>query len=320
MLDFIPGQRWISDTELQMGLGTVLSVDFRTVTVLFGATEEVRTYARQSAPLSRAAFAPGDRVRSHEGWSLEVQSVVERDGLLAYRGVREGGGETELREGELDNLMQLNRPADRLFTGQIDPEKWFVLRQRTRLRAAELAATDLHGLIGTRTRLIPHQLYIAHEVAGRYAPRVLLADEVGLGKTIEAGLILHYQLLTERAQRVLIVLPENLQHQWLVEMRRRFNLRFSLFDEARCDAAEESDEGGNPFQSEQLVLCSLNFLAGQPTRFEQALEAGWDLLVVDEAHHLQWSPQGASHEYRCVEQLAGRTAGVLHQHRHVEQT
>ena len=61
----------------------------------------------------------------------------------------------------------------------------------------------------------------------------MLADEVGLGKTIEAGLILHQQLLLERAQRVLIVVPESLMHQWLVEMLRRFNLMFSIYDEAR---------------------------------------------------------------------------------------
>ncbi|WP_303903210.1 RNA polymerase-associated protein RapA [Thiohalomonas denitrificans] len=311
MHHFTPGQRWISDTEPQMGLGTVLSVEPRTVTFLFLAIEEVRTYARQTAPLSRAAFAPGDRVQSHEGWFLEVHSVIERDGLLTYRGQHENGDEAELPEGELDNLMQLNRPADRLFTGQIDPDRWFVLRQRTRDKAAELASSDLHGLTGARTSLIPHQLYIAHEIADRYAPRVLLADEVGLGKTIEAGLILHYQLLSERARRVLIVVPENLQHQWLVEMRRRFNLRFSLFDEGRCRAAEESENGVNPFQTEQLVLCDLAFLAEQPTRLAQALEAGWDLLVVDEAHHLQWSPNAVSREYRCIEQLARRTAGAL---------
>lgn len=311
MRDFIPGQRWISEAELQMGLGTVLSADARTVTVLFGATEEVRTYSRQTAPLSRAAFGPGDRVQCHEGWSLDVLSVVENGGLLTYRGRREDGSEAELPEGALDNLIQLNRPSDRLFTGQIDPERWFVLRQRTREKAADLATSELHGLTGARTSLIPHQLYIAHEVAGRYAPRVLLADEVGLGKTIEAGLILHYQLLSERARRVMIVVPENLQHQWLVEMLRRFNLHFSLFDEDRCQAAEESNAGANPFQTEQLVLCSLRFLIDQPIRFEQALDAGWDLLVVDEAHHLQWSPQGASREYRCIEQLATHTAGVL---------
>ena len=89
---------------------------------------------------------------------------------------------------------------------------------------AEASSTVL-GLVGARIGLIPHQLYIAAEVAGRYAPRVLLADEVGLGKTIEAGLILHRLLLTGRAERVLILVPEPLLHQWLVELRRRFNLR-----------------------------------------------------------------------------------------------
>lgn len=311
MEEFVPGQRWISDAELQMGLGTVLSVDGRSVTLLFLATGELRTYAAATAPLRRAAFAEGDRVRSHEGWYLNVQSVQERDGLLTYAGVRDDGSAAQLPEGELDNLMQLNRPADRLLNGQIDPVGWFALRQRTRQKAVELTASDLHGLTGVRTSLIAHQLYIAHEVAARFAPRVLLADEVGLGKTIEAGLVLHYQLLTERAGRVLIVVPESLQHQWLVEMRRRFNLQFSLFDEQRCRAVEQSQESANPFQSEQLVLCSLGFMAENPERFQQTLAAEWDLLVVDEAHHLQWSAEAVSPEYSCIEQLATRIPGAL---------
>jgi len=62
----------------------------------------------------------------------------------------------------------------------------------------------------------------------------MLADEVGLGKTIEAGLILHHRLINSLTHRVLIIVPESLLHQWLVEMLRRFNLRFSVFDEARC--------------------------------------------------------------------------------------
>lgn len=87
-------------------------------------------------------------------------------------------------------------------------------------------------------QLLPHQLYIASEVARRHEPRVLLADEVGLGKTIEAGLILHQQLVSGRASRALVVVPDSLVHQWLVEMLRRFNLRFTLLDEARCQAIE----------------------------------------------------------------------------------
>jgi len=331
--DFLPGQRWISNAEIQMGLGTVLSNDHRTVTILFMATDETRVYARATAPLTRVVFSVGDDVKANEGWRMKISHVEEKDGLILYSGTDEDGGRRELPEGALDHFIKLNRPTERLFSGQLDKNRWFELRQETHLHANRQARNEMLGLTGVRTSLIPHQLYIAHEVANRYAPRVLLADEVGLGKTIEAGMIIHQQLLTERAGRVLIVVPESLIHQWLVEMLRRFNLHFSIFDEARCqaiagfhseeeallgrDAAEngilkhDDDDGHNPFSSEQLVLCSLEFLAAQPDHFQEALSAEWDLLVVDEAHHLEWSPQQSSIEYRCIEQLAAVTRGVL---------
>ena len=320
MQQYIPGQRWISDAELQMGLGTIISTEGRTVTVLFLASNETRIYSTQTAPLTRVQFSSGDRVPSHEGWHLNVESVNEENGLFSYIGIKDDGTPAILPEAELDNFIQLNRPVDRLFTGQIDKDKWFELRYETRLHQQRNAASELTGLTGARTSLIPHQLYIAHEVANRYSPRILLADEVGLGKTIEAGMILHHQLQTERAQRVLIVVPETLVHQWLVEMLRRFNLHFSVFDEKRCQSIEGRDndddllgevEYENPFLTEQLVLCDLDFLLQHPNRHQQALQAGWDLLVVDEAHHLQWSPQQISAEYQCVEQLAQKTQGVL---------
>jgi len=309
--DFIPGQRWISDAELQMGLGTIMSTEHRTVTVHYPATDEIRTYAKQTAPLTRVRFVPGDVVKSQDDWSLTVTSVSHDEGILTYFGIRDDGEEHYLLESSLNNLIQLNRPSERLFSGQIDKDKWFELRYQTLLQLNRLAHSDLRGLTGTRTSLIPHQLYIAHEVANRYAPRVLLADEVGLGKTIEAGLILHHQLLTERARRVLIVVPESLVHQWLVEMLRRFNLHFSVFNEERCMAIEADDAQQNPFQTEQLVLCHLEFLTANPARFKQALAGEWDLLVVDEAHHLEWSPTLPSLQYELVQKLAAQTKGVL---------
>ena len=321
MYDFIPGQRCISDAESQMGLGTILKVEHRTVTVVFIATGETRTYAKATAPLTRVEFAVDDTVRTQHGVSVKVDEVVEQQGLLTYLGEDEAGNTHEVPEAELDNFLQLNRPSERMFNGQIDKHKWFELRYQTLQALNRLGHSELYGLVGCRTSLIPHQLYIAHEVANRYAPRVLLADEVGLGKTIEAGLILHHQLLTERAHRVLIVVPETLVHQWLVEMLRRFNLHFRIFDEDRLDSLydiidemdEDADEtpAENPFMGEQLVLCSIEFLAASPKHFAQCLEAQWDLLVVDEAHHLQWSPQHVSDEYLLVEQLAAQTKGVL---------
>jgi len=311
MRDFKPGQRWVCDVDLQLGLGTVQTVEHRVVTLIFKATGEIRSYARHSAPLTRVIFKPGDIIGDYDNAVLKVTEVHERDGLAVYSCVNENGNSIEFAEERLAHHLQLNRPAERLFTGQFDQDKWFRIRYQTLLIRNRLAQAPLYGLVGTRTSLIPHQLYIAHEVGRRYAPRVLLADEVGLGKTIEAGLILHQQLLTERAKRILIVVPETLIHQWLVEMLRRFNLQFSIFDEARCLALEESDEGENPFHSEQLILCSLSFLRQYPKRFQAALQGNWDLLVVDEAHHLHWSQQTASPGYVMIEQLAACTKGVL---------
>jgi len=309
--DVTAGQRWISDTEVDMGLGTILTVEHRTITVVFLATGETRTYAKQTAPLTRVRFEPGDNINNQASETLHVESVSEQDGLLIYHGKSKNGESLEWPESQLDNFIQLNRPTERLFAGQLDANKWFELRYQTLQHANRLAHSDLYGLTGVRTSLIPHQLFIAHEVAHRYAPRVLLADEVGLGKTIEAGLILHQQLLTERAKRVLIIVPESLVHQWLVEMLRRFNLHFSVFDEERCCDIEEGAEQENPFQTEQLILCNQNFLTKNPTRVEQVLAGEWDLLVVDEAHHLQWSPTSSSSEYQLIEALAAETKGVL---------
>lgn len=322
-VSFIPGQRVINDAELQLGLGTVLSVDHRTLTVLFMATGDTRMYAKQSAPLTRICFSQGDTIKAHDGSLLNVETVVENNGLVTYLGKDANGRPAELAESQLDNQIQLNRPVDRLLSKQIDKNQWFELRYQTLQHINKLAHSPIRGLTGGRTSLIPHQLYIAHEVANRYAPRVLLADEVGLGKTIEAGMILHHQLLTERARRVLIVVPETLVHQWLVEMLRKFNLCFSLFNEERCASlssldgdvaeltADTQPEYENPFYSEQLVLVSLEFLSQHPERVQQALDGDWDLLVVDEAHHLQWSAQHVSYEYQLIERLAQVTRGVL---------
>jgi ATP-dependent helicase HepA len=303
-----PGQRWISDTEPELGLGTVLSVDNNRGTLLFIATGERRIYALDNAPLTRVRFAPGDWVESVDGWSMRVESVEDCDGMLTYVGRDAHGKERRLEEVELNSFLRFNKPHERLFAGQLDPPDWFRLRIQTQGRLTRMERSPVLGLIGARTSLIPHQLYIAHEVTSRHSPRVLLADEVGLGKTIEAGLIIHRMLLIGRAERVLILVPDPLLHQWLVEMLRRFNLRFSLFDEERY---WDLPDAGNPFADADLVLCSTAFLLREPERKRQVVDADWDLVVIDEAHHLEWSEHYVSPEYALAEELARVSPSLL---------
>ncbi|MEE1868177.1 RNA polymerase-associated protein RapA [Pseudomonas auratipiscis] len=302
-----PGQRWISDSEAELGLGTVLAQDGRLLTVLYPATGETRQYSLRNAPLTRVRFSPGDQITHFEGWKLTVREVDDVDGLLVYHGLDGQNQACTLPETQLSNFIQFRLASDRLFAGQIDPLSWFSLRYNTLEHTSRQLQSSLWGLGGTRAQPIAHQLHIAREVADRIAPRVLLADEVGLGKTIEAGLVIHRQLLSGRASRVLILVPENLQHQWLVEMRRRFNLQVALFDAERFIESDAS----NPFEDAQLALVALEWLTEDEKAQDALFAAGWDLLVVDEAHHLVWHEDQVSPEYALVEQLAEVIPGVL---------
>ena len=327
---YTPGQRWVSNTESELGLGIVVDTAHRRVEISFPAVGERRTYAIDNAPISRVYYEVGQQVSSEDNQQLTIQEVLESNGCLIYSGVDEEGGSVILPELDLNSFVQFSKPQDRLFAGQIDKNRAFQLRCETLEHIRHQQQSPVRGLLGPRVQLLPHQLYIASEAASRYAPRVLLADEVGLGKTIEAGLILHQQLISGRAKRVLIVVPDSLLHQWLVEMLRRFNLFFTILDEERCQGLEElggaeddpffddpeldssSDaDSYNPFESAQLVLCTLSFLTDNSARHQQALEADWDLLIVDEAHHLQWSETEVSPAYRCIEGLARQARGLL---------
>ncbi|AXM96114.1 RNA polymerase-associated protein RapA [Pseudomonas plecoglossicida] len=302
-----PGQRWISDSEAELGLGTILAQDGRLLTVLYPATGDTRQYSLRNAPLTRVRFSPGDQITHFEGWKLTVREVEDIDGLMVYHGLDGQNQPRTLPETQLSNFIQFRLASDRLFAGQIDPLSWFSLRYNTLHHTSKQMQSSLWGLGGCRAQPIAHQLHIAREVADRSAPRVLLADEVGLGKTIEAGLVIHRQLLSGRASRVLILVPENLQHQWLVEMRRRFNLQVALFDAERFIESDAS----NPFEDAQLALVALEWLVDDEKAQDALFAAGWDLMVVDEAHHLVWHEEQASTEYSLVEQLAQVIPGVL---------
>jgi len=302
----IKGQRWVSDSEPELGLGIILKAEFGQVKVFFPAVGGVRNYALESAPLRRVQFAPGDRIKSHEGENLVVEAVENRGGLFVYKTVGR-----DLLEAELSDTLSFSKPEERLLGGQVDELRMFDLRVEALHRRNEMRKSRVRGFAGGRVDLIPHQMYVAGEVASRLLPRVLLADEVGLGKTIEACLILHRLHLTGRAGRVLILVPEPLVHQWFIELLRRFNLLFSIFDRERCEAILQHDADANPFLDSQLVICSTSFLAGNPPRAQESLTAGWDLLIVDEAHHLEWTPGGASPQYLLVEALAKQTPGLL---------
>jgi ATP-dependent helicase HepA len=306
MGDFYPDQRWTSEGEPELGVGVVVDTNKNWVQLHFAAANETRQYALANAPLRRVIFKAGDTVVDTNKRPLIIERVQDNGELILYI-----GKERALSEADLGDVTIVNGVSDRLFIGDVETPDVFALRRKTLEYDHMRRISPINGFVGGRIDLIPHQLYIAHAVSSRYSPRVLLSDQVGLGKTIEACLILHRLLLSGQASRILILVPDSLIHQWFVEMLRRFNLWFHIFDEERCAALDESAPDGNPFLDDQLIICSTSFLASSQKRASQAISAGWDVLVVDEAHHLEWSLENVSPEYAIVEILSKVAKGLL---------
>lgn len=326
-MSYAVGQRWISHADSELGLGIVVEQESRRITLHFPAVEEERTYATDNAPLTRLRLRVGDTLNTRDGRQFIVSAVDEDDAVLFYTVVDQSQDqkrELRIAELDLDDRIDLGTPRQRLLASQFDNQRAFALRIRTFEHLDRLQRSGLRGLLGTRTALLPHQLFLANEIGKRHAPRVLLADEVGLGKTIEAGMILHRQILTGAARRVLLLVPESLQFQWLVEMRRRFNLPFTLFDAQRFAQADidsflddpelefesRDDHSSNPLEEEQLVLCTPSLLA-TGLNSEHALDAEWDMVIVDEVHRLEWSEEAPSLEFVFLQKLAQQTPSLL---------
>jgi ATP-dependent helicase HepA len=311
--EIFPGQRYISTSEPSLGLGHVISEGNGHVEICFPAAEDTRTYAIATAPLVRVRFAPGDEIADHSKNKISVEKVTEEDGLLTYH-----GGGVSIHESDLLDSLTFISPEKRLLAGLTDHPRDFDQRLEALRWNATIRRSPARGYTGARIDLIPHQLSIVAEASTRLHPRVLLADEVGLGKTIEACLILHRLHLTGRADRILILVPEPLVHQWFVELLRRFNLLFAIYDEGRCQASNNISDGlismeeeTNPFTESQFILCATSYLAEDAHRAEQARAAGFDLLIVDEAHHLEWCEEEASPAYSMVEMLAKEIPSLL---------
>jgi ATP-dependent helicase HepA len=301
MKQFIIGQRWISESEPELGLGVIVEVEAKTVTCFFPATKVDRKYGSMTAPLRRIRFVEGDEVKGQNGDTFIVESVSEASGIATYV----GEGKT-LSETLLADTLSFSKPEERLFAGNIDTSEFFKMRYDTLLNQRKLFISSTRGFTGPKVNLIPHQMYVASEICKRSRPRVLLADEVGLGKTIEAGLILHHLILSGRVERALILVPDSLVYQWFVEMLRKFQLTFKTINHD-----SQLKKGEQPFEDGQLFVASIKYLMHEDWLMQQVKDSKWDLLIVDEAHQLRWSPEQSSREYDFVSSLAKDTPGVL---------
>ncbi|HEX7184043.1 MAG TPA: helicase-related protein [Thermoanaerobaculia bacterium] len=301
-----PGDRLTHRFNPDLGPGTVREVRGRNVLVHFPDAGQTLGFAVESDALVAFTLSPGSRARLQgSGETVIVESCEDGRCLL------EDG-----REVLIDELWPIPvelSPIERLTRGQVDAFADFANRLDG-LRLLRIREADgLGSFLGGRIQLFPHQLYAAERACHSDPVRWLLADEVGLGKTVEACLIMNRLLYSGRADRTLVVAPETLTLQWLGELWRKYHQTFALLDAKRlADVARDYGPDFNPFEVHRRAIVGLETLASRRRLTEQAVEAGIDLLVVDEAHHLRRPPGHPGNEaYRAVAPIAALGRHVL---------
>ena len=229
---------------------------------------------------------PGTEVRARGlPWEVVFAQGLGAQTLYRLRGLH---GAFKNREVEILHPFEPIQPTFR----QLDPEhagpirNWLVYHQAFLLEQA-LGPDAFLAVQPGRLRIEPYQLVPVLRAIRMSRVRLLLADGVGLGKTIQAGLVLVELMARKLAHRVLIVSPAGpLLDQWQTEMRERFGLRLDVLDRARLEEIRREHElGANPFDHAPLALASIDFLK-QERVLELLERSAFDVVVIDEAHHV----------------------------------
>jgi ATP-dependent helicase HepA len=291
----------------ELGLGRVVAVEARAVAVEFPRNGTRLRLARDSPALVPIALVPGRRVRVGAGREEAVVAESLGEGRVRLVDGRELAS-TDLWPIDLEGGL-----VERLARGDVDSVADFAHRLET-LRLLEVReASGLGSFLGGRIRLYPHQLHVAERATCQDPVRWLLSDEVGMGKTIEACLVLNRLVRTGRVERCLVVAPDTLTVQWLGELWRKYHQVFTLLDDERLgDVARDFGADFNPFDAHPRAVVSLEALVARPRLTEQAVAAGIDLLVVDEAQRLRRRPGHAGEPgWRAVAPIAALGRHVL---------
>ncbi len=325
MNTFVPGQRYVSRSEPDLGLGIVAEIQGRNVIFRFPLVNQTRIYRMENAPVDRFVLNPGETAKSEKGASFVIESLREISGIVVYV----GRGGKEIKESDLvakqaarivDLFKALsNIGSNGIFgdAGQGDvSSKAFDRRSRALALSCKWQSSPVRGMIGPRVDKIPHQYYLCYRACSSTTlPRLMLSDEVGLGKTIEAGMIWHALRARGRVEKTLIIVPDTLKHQWMVEMKRRFNQLFTLVDDGYMQSVfvnvEKDDVKPNPFMQANNYIVSIELLIRQQALEEDLLKVDWDMTIVDEAHHLISEDGFTSREYSLVDEIRKKTKGLL---------
>lgn len=236
----------------------------------------------------------------------EVLRVSEAGGVYQADVVFEGADGRRLETFPVDRIQVAPSLWERLEQGELDHPVDFLLKQL----AYQLPLANTGGeLSNSRTALLPHQILLTHDVVAMIRRRLLIADEVGLGKTIETGMIIRELLARGEASRILIICPAGLIKSWQNELWDCFRLPFEVL------GVDFTDQNPAAWELHPKVIASIDTLK-RAERLKRLLNAPhWDLVVFDEAHHISRVRYGtkvqATQNFRLAEALRGHTRDLL---------
>ena len=265
--------------------------------------------SEQLAIYKQTTLAPNDKVRvpSHPELGVgEVLRVAEAAGFYQADVVFDTPSGRRLEVFPLDLLEKTGDLWQRLQQASFDDPGLYSVKQI----ALDLVHANSGGeLSSSRVNLLPHQILLVHDLVAKSERRVLVADEVGLGKTIETGMLLRELHARHEADRVLIVAPAGLVKNWQNELRECFRLHFSIL------GYDFQDHGTASWETNAWVIASIDTLK-QPRRIQRLLGAPpWDVIVFDEAHHLSRTRSGkktvTTQNFRLAEALRSHTRDFM---------
>ncbi|MFX1371862.1 MAG: SNF2-related protein [Promethearchaeota archaeon] len=222
---------------------------------------------------------------------INKRDFLIKDGIISYELLMENGKKSQIFENEI--YSKYETPIKSLISKQIaDPPKNFLIKYWANLFYSYYKSYQIKCITNSRLSLMPHQINVTHRLSEEHFPRIILADEVGLGKTIEAGIYIKEMMARDLAERILIIVPASLVKQWQFEMQNKFNINFVIYDGKKVKELKKRGSYKhleilqNPFYYDNLIICSLQF-ARNKKYIELLSNINWDIVIFDEAHHLR---------------------------------
>lgn len=280
--------RWQEKLGVVVGLevdgdGAMAEVSFDDGTSMFFKTD--------AGQIVRVELTAGTQVMRPDG---VVGVVLEQasDGEYPTWKVAFPGSVTAIVELGLRPAV-IDDPLARMQTGNLGTATAFNLRSVAADYWLANQYSDLVSLSHARVDLMPHQVSVVHRVVSKYPHRFLLCDEVGLGKTIEAAMVIKELRARKQANRVLILAPSGLQRQWQFELKTKFNEPFAIYNKETLRYLEQKG-AENPWMDHDSIITSHSWASWSDERRAEIAAVPWDMIVVDEAHHARAQRHGNS--------------------------